>query len=309
MKIKQIPEDFLVDEISSINLKKKGKFSVYKLHKKNMDLIAARKTIARRFKISPRFISHAGIKDKIAVTTQYLAVKTDRGRKGNFNLPSISLEHVGFYDKPLESGDLKGNKFTVALRDLTDEEIIKIKSRLDKIKKFGFPNYFDSQRFGEDLSTGGFVAKRLMKGDYENALRLFLASANNRAEEKNTAHKFIHKNWGKWQKCSEFLNKFERIDEEKKIIHLLEKNQKGYLTAFKLISRQKRELMVSSYQSFIWNKCVVQLLKNTLKNLREINYKAGKLFLYDELTEEQLKDLMSKEIPMIDTKTRIKDKK
>ncbi len=308
MKIKQIPEDFIVEEITSINLKKKGRFSVYKLIKKNMDFIAARKTIARKFKISPKLISYAGIKDKIAVTTQYIAIKTDRGRKGNFNLPNISFEYIGFCDNPLKSGDLKGNKFTVTLRGITEDKIEKIKLGVKKISKIGFPNYFDSQRFGEDLSTGGFAAKRLMKGDYENALRIFLASTNNKSEEKNEAHRFIHKKWGKWEKCSEFLGKLEMLDEEKNIIRFLEEKPKDYATAFKLINRQKKELMVSSYQSFLWNKCLIHLLKENLKELKETGYKAGKLFFYEDITEEKLRYLASKEIPMIDPKTDAKDK-
>ncbi len=308
MKIKQIPEDFVVEEIPAIHLKKKGKFSVYKLKKTNMDLIASRRTIAKKLKISQKLISHAGIKDKIAVTTQYVAIKTDRGRKGSFILRTISLEHVGFIDQPLKSGDLEGNKFTITIRDMTDEEIKKVKANMEKLIRNGFANYFDSQRFGEDLSIGGFIAKRLMKNDYENALRLFLASANNKSEDKNKAHAFMHKNWTKWDKCSEFLATIERVDEEKRIIHFLQQNPKSFMQAFKHIHHQKKELLVSSYQSFLWNKCLSQLIKNNLTDLLELEYKPGKLFFYKDITKEKLEYMNAKEIPMVDTKTQIKDK-
>jgi len=306
MKTKQIPEDFVVEEVPLFNFKKKGKFSVYKLTKKNMDLISSRKIIAKKFKISPRFVYHAGIKDKIAVTTQYVAIK-NQGKKGNFNLPNISLDHVGFHDKPFKSGELKGNKFVITIRDLSAEDISKVKSNIEKLKNFGFPNYFDSQRFGEDLSTGGFVAKRLMKNDYENALRLFLASSNHKSDDKNKAHVFIHKNWGKWNKCDESLTNLKGVDEDRKIIHFLEKHPKGFVIAFKLINRQKKELMVSSYQSFLWNKCLVQLIKDNIKDILEVNYKAGKMVFYNKISNETLEYLKSKKIPMLDSKTLVKD--
>ena len=43
MKIKQFPEDFVVDEISSIRPRKKGPYSLYLLTKKNMDFLTAKK--------------------------------------------------------------------------------------------------------------------------------------------------------------------------------------------------------------------------------------------------------------------------
>lgn len=308
MKIKQVPEDFMVEEIPSIKLKNKGDYSIYLLKKTNMDLIAAKKTIAKKFKTQPKYISYAGIKDKIAVTSQYISIKTDRGPRGNFHLDTISLEHIGYYDKHLKSGDLKGNKFIIKLRNLTDEETKRIKSNLDQINKTGIPNYFDSQRFGEDLSTGGFIAKRLMKDDYETALRLYLASQNSKSEEINEAHKFIHKNWKKWKKIDDFLFESNKLQEEKKLMNLLLKDPENYTVAFKLINPMKKELLVSAYQSFLWNKCLLFLLKTKIPNLIEVDYLAGKLLFYKTLTKEQLDYLKSKEIPMLDSKTKTKDK-
>ncbi|MDP3916786.1 MAG: tRNA pseudouridine(13) synthase TruD, partial [Nanoarchaeota archaeon] len=308
MKIKQIPSDFVVEEIPLIRLKKKGDYSIYILKKTNMDLIAAKKTIARKFKTQPKYISYAGIKDKIAVTSQYISIKTDRGSRGNFQLENISLEHIGYYDRHLKSGDLRGNKFIIKLRDLNEEDIKIIKSNLEQIKKIGIPNYFDSQRFGEDLSTGGFIAKRLMKDDYEAALRLYLASKNNKSEEINSAHNFIHKNWKKWKKINDFLHESEKLHEEKKLIGILLKRPEDYVSAFKTINPIKKGLLISAYQSFLWNKCVLLLLKNKIPELIEINYLAGKQLFYKKLTKIQLEYLKSKEIPMLDSKTKSQDK-
>jgi len=309
MKIKQVPEDFIVEEIPLYVPKSKGSYAIYKLEKTNMDLIAAKKTVVKKLNVSIKNISHAGIKDKIARTSQHISIKTDRGSRGNFKLTNISLEHIGYLDRPLKSGDLIGNKFTITIRDLTDKDLLKIKNNLKKVKEFGIPNYFDSQRFGEDLTTGGFIAKRLMKEDYENALRLYLASQNNLSIDKNEVHGFIHKNWGKWAKIREYVYQFDKLNEEKKIIDYLCENPNNYARAFKIIGAQKKELLVSAYQSFIWNKCLGLLLKKRIKNIKELDYEAGRLFFYESLTNDELDYLKSIELPMIDARTKIIDKK
>ena len=47
MKIKQLPEDFVVEEISSIGPKKKGPVSLYLLEKNNLDVLAAKGEIRK----------------------------------------------------------------------------------------------------------------------------------------------------------------------------------------------------------------------------------------------------------------------
>ncbi len=307
MIIKQSPEDFLVDEIPVINTKKYGAFCVYKLEKTNMDWMAAKKLLVKKIKVSPKTVAYAGIKDKIATTSQYISIKTDLGDRANVQMRQLSLTFIGRSDVPLKSGDLKGNKFTITLRDCSDEEIELIKKNAERIKKVGIPNYFDEQRFGEDLTTGGFVAKRLMKGDYETALRLFLASQNNRLEDKNTLHAFIHKYWKKWARCLEYAEEFPKLDDERKILDCLVKHPEDFVYAFKLINAQKKELLVSAYQSFLWNKCLSLLLKKNDLVDKEVPYVAGKFLFYDTVTDEQLSFLKAKHIPMLDTKTLIAD--
>lgn len=50
--------------------------------------------------------------------------------------------------KKLRPGDLVGNEFVVTLSEVTD--IADVEQRLEKVKQVGVPNYFGSQRFGND---------------------------------------------------------------------------------------------------------------------------------------------------------------
>lgn len=307
MKVKQIPEDFEVEEIPSTHPKKTGPYTIFELKKKDMDLVQAKKTIAKKLKISYKEISHAGIKDKIAVTTQLISIKTKRTDRLDFQTPTLSIKKIGCSLKPLKSGDLKGNKFTLTLRDLSKKDIEKIKSNLENIKSSGIPNYFDSQRFGEDLSREGFIAKRLMKDDYETALKLYLTSENNRSSEKNEAHKFIYKNWNKWMKCLAHIQPFQKLNEEKKIIYYLSKHPTNYLQSFRKINKLTQEILVSAYQSYIWNKCLSSILKEKIKELTPVDYTAGKLHFYKKINKEKLDELRELNLPMIAPNTKIKD--
>ncbi|MBT4577058.1 tRNA pseudouridine(13) synthase TruD [Candidatus Woesearchaeota archaeon] len=307
MKIKQIPEDFLVEEIPTVKPKKTGPYAILELKKKDMDLINAKKAIAKKLRISYKEISHAGIKDKIAVTTQLISIKTNRKDTMNFQTPTISIKKIGCLPKPLQSGDLRGNKFTITLRDLTKDDIKKIKSNLKRINSTGIPNFFDSQRFGEDLRREGFIAKRLMKDDYETALKLYLTSNNNKSPNKNAAHRFIFKNWNKWMKCLTHLQKYEKLHEEKKIIYYLAKNPTHYLQSFRRINKLTQEIVVSAYQSFIWNKCLSVILKEKAEDLIPVDYAAGKLHFYKKLSNKQFEELRDLELPMIAPGTKITD--
>ncbi len=307
MKIKQIPEDFVVEEIPTVKVKKTGPYSIFELKKKDMDLINAKKAIAKKLKISYKEIAHAGIKDKIALTTQLISIKTNRKDQINYQTPTLSLKKIGCLTNPLKSGDLKGNKFTITLRDLTKKDIKKLKSNLERIKSTGIPNFFDSQRFGEDLRREGFIAKRLMNDDYETALKLHLTSTNNKNPEKNKAHRFIFKNWNKWMKCLSHIQPYGRLHEEKKIIYYLAKNPTHYLQSFRRINKLKQEILVSAYQSYIWNKCLSMILKEKVGELIQVDYAAGKLHFYRDLDRSTFEEIRNMKLPMISPTTKIED--
>ena len=74
-KIKQTPEDFIVKEHAKLHLKKKGTHSIFRLKKKDFDTISACLVIAKRFHMPMKNVGFAGIKDKKAVTEQFISIK------------------------------------------------------------------------------------------------------------------------------------------------------------------------------------------------------------------------------------------
>jgi tRNA pseudouridine13 synthase len=53
----------------------------------------------------------------------------------------------------LRSGHLRGNRFSILVRDVAPAAIPRARELLVRIERDGFPNYFGRQRFGVDSST------------------------------------------------------------------------------------------------------------------------------------------------------------
>ena len=133
--MKEKPEYFQVKEIIDLKFNKDGKYSYFKLKKKNYNTINAIEIVAKKLNINPKEIGFAGNKDKIAITTQYISIPKTKNLR-NFNMRDIDLKFLGYGDKRISLGYLNGNKFK-----------IKFNQKLKKIPKFS-ENYFDEQRFG-----------------------------------------------------------------------------------------------------------------------------------------------------------------
>jgi tRNA pseudouridine13 synthase len=73
LKFKEYPEDFIVEEFIDFK-KQKGDFYYYILEKKNYNTLDAVNKIAEKLKINKNKIRFAGLKDRKAVTKQYISI-------------------------------------------------------------------------------------------------------------------------------------------------------------------------------------------------------------------------------------------
>jgi len=190
MMLKREPEDFIVEEIPvgewTGNDEPRGRYSIYKLKKTNLNTEEAVSIISRKFNINNKEIKYAGAKDKHAVTTQYISIPKYH-KLGNFEDERLSLIHTGYSEEPLSLGTLKGNRFTITAREISESEYKNFKS---KSRKFTVPNYFDEQRFSKNnVDIGLNILKKDFKhacesllisdGNYENDARVHLAARPN----------------------------------------------------------------------------------------------------------------------------------
>ena len=174
-KIKQKPEDFIVEELSDIEIKDKGRYSYFLLTKEDYTTVRAVQHISDALKIRPKDIGFAGTKDRHAVTKQVISIRnTQKDRVERLSLKDITLEFKGYGDEPISLGDLEGNRFTIIVRNI--ETSPKPLNR--------FTNFFGEQRFSRNNKE---VGKALIKKDFKSAASLILESKGD-YEEKMEAY-------------------------------------------------------------------------------------------------------------------------
>lgn len=300
MKLRQRPEDFVVEEI--INLPPQNSsapYTFYLLQKKNISTFEVSEIISRIWKISKQNIGYCGLKDKYSLSTQYISIKN--GPEKDIELKTFSLHWKGKISQSLRIGDLIKNSFRITVRDLKDEQCKKIEERIPEIKIFGFPNYFDYQRFGSVRPTGEFITKYLLKKDYETALKFILTKGSKYEKRKQkNIRKLINQYWSNWEKIFSLLPK----SSERNIVNFLKSHPTEFKTAFELINRNLRFLIVTSYQSYLWNEIVKLFLKKNLSenNLIPIKYNIEKfifeLLFYQTLPGEKLNQWKDFSLPL-----------
>jgi len=160
-KLKQKPDDFLVEEVIDYPLAESGKYHVYKLWKKGYSTIDAVRLISA--KLNVREIGYAGLKDKNAITVQFVSILGGRELDEEYDFDNIKLNLVGFRSERLFPGCLKGNKFKIVIRNI-DENLA---GDIKKIERM--VNYFGEQRFSNKNVD---IGRSIIKGDYAVAVEL-----------------------------------------------------------------------------------------------------------------------------------------
>jgi len=274
MKIRQKPDDFIVEELPSLELRPSGRFAVYKVSKVGMTTFAAEKVLATHCNVPFKKIGFAGLKDAHARTSQYFSVEISTPDCGNFKEQNVKSELVGFLDGQMRTGDLKANKFIITVRDLREASTPELNK--EQVMQ-GVPNYFDSQRFGSLKGVKGFIAKDVLKGDYESAVKKIITATTRHQKAKIRAvRKFISSNWGNWPACLEQIQGIERTVEGT-VIRYLSEFPIDFKGAFQRTFKGIREIFFSAYQSFIWNECIKRVVRANSKEVFSIEYEAGKL--------------------------------
>lgn len=293
MKLRQQPSDFMVEEIGIIEDRdisdSKGDYRLYVLEKRSMETFSLLAYLSKKNRIPVHEFGIAGLKDRHAITKQYMTLPSRYnldGANGQTKEQNFSISFRGFVSRKLSIGDLKGNIFRITVRDLRKGELDGPAQKAAAISGMGVPNYFDSQRFGSVIG-GGFIAKHVMKKDYEKAAKIFLTEYSKfEGRSSKDEKRRILEHWGEFDSMiggGGISNKLfaGMISEYMKT--------KSWLSAYMKIPANLRELYVSAYQSYLWNECIRETLRKTInsKYLYTIPYNIGSLLFYKRITKEE----------------------
>lgn len=148
-QLKANPEDFVVVEDLGFEPDGEGEHVLVKILKSGCNTRFVADALAKFLKIHAREVSFAGQKDKHAVTEQWLCARVPGNVMpdlSKFELEGCKVLEYARHKRKLRLGALKGNAFTLILRQVTNRD--DVEQRLAAINEQGVPNYFGSQRFG-----------------------------------------------------------------------------------------------------------------------------------------------------------------
>ena len=279
MKLKVQPEDFRVEERLNLRLKRAGAYSVYRLEKRLWNTLDVIRHLEQHHGL--RHLARAGLKDRYSHSIQYLSMPG----KGPHTIAekNYSLRLAGMADQPVSREILIGNSFQVRLRALTADEARAILSALPQVNRFGFPNYYDEQRLGSARHGQGFIARKLIDGHFNGALKLWLATPSSADDSHSRQTKAaLERNWGDWKTCLELVP-----PEARPAIEQLCRRAKDFRGAVYLIPRNLLELFINAYQAWLWNEIMAGVLADLKVRQRGLEYLLGTLSFYDELTPAQ----------------------
>lgn len=180
-RVRACAEDFRVDELRDGGPDGEGEHLLLHIRKRNRNTEEVARALARHAGVPARDVGFCGLKDRVAVTSQWFSVWLP-GRPDPDWSPILGddLELLGQARsrRKLQRGGLRGNRFTLLLRDVEGGRMA-LEERLAVVAEQGVPNYFGEQRFGSGggnlAAAAAMFAGRRVKGRHRRGLYLSAA--------------------------------------------------------------------------------------------------------------------------------------
>jgi len=152
--LRSTSEDFRVEELPVYSPCGEGDHVFAWIEKTELTTFDAVGQLAKAVGVNPKDVGSAGLKDKYAVTKQYLSFPppVTPEQVMALQVPGISVLAATRHGNKLRTGHLRGNRFTLRVRNVViteDEAADRALAILARLKHPpGSPNWFGPQRFG-----------------------------------------------------------------------------------------------------------------------------------------------------------------
>jgi tRNA pseudouridine13 synthase len=164
-RIRTEPEDFRVEELPLYSPSGEGEHTFVHVEKRLVTTEEVAQLLARAAGVGARDVGYAGRKDRLAVATQWFSVpRLDPHRALDLSFEGVRVLEATAHGHKLRTGQLRGNRFEIAVRGVDDKAREAARARLAEIGRVGMANPFGSQRFGR-AGRNVEIGARLLRGE------------------------------------------------------------------------------------------------------------------------------------------------
>lgn len=272
-------EDFYVEEIPMESLLPGGVgpnvwIWIEKLGRTTLDVLM---DISRDLHISRKRMGFAGMKDKKAITRQWICISNMDSEEQLEEVKALDgkIHNTKFLkivrgQKKLRMGQLAGNKFKILIKDIdprfsSGEGAEIARNVLKQLEEIGVPNYFGWQRFGKPRTNTHLVGKALVANDLAEAVRLYIG---NPYDDEGVEVKLARQAYddGEIEKSLELMPtgmRYERMMLKELIKEQKKRKKSGedlddisYNKALFSLPKPLQRMFVHAYQSYLFNNVV-----------------------------------------------------
>jgi len=146
-------EDFLVDEEPAYLPSGTGDHVFVRIEKRGLTTAQAVQRIARALDVNERDVGVAGMKDRHAVTRQWISLPPPVAPEQVtvLALEDVTILEAARHNHKLRTGHVRANRFVLRVRDATPDAEARARAILDVLARApGAPNWYGEQRFGRD---------------------------------------------------------------------------------------------------------------------------------------------------------------
>jgi tRNA pseudouridine13 synthase len=285
--IKESPDDFIVEEIPSYLPCGSGEHCYLTIEKRSITTLEAIRRIAGCLKISEREVGYAGMKDAVGVTRQTISLQRITPEKAlALEIDGVKMVSAERHTNKLKLGHLKGNRFRIVIRGVSDSAPERLPLILEILRRRGVPNYFGLQRYGAQGNSHLIGAAMVRRKWHEcvdhligdpDAVRDDAWSAAINAYRQGDIH--------------QVLSLFPRhCRSERDVLQRLASRPGEYEKAFSSVHPRLKKLYLSALQSFLFD----QVVARRINHLDEIlagdlacKHVNGACFLVEDAAVEQ----------------------
>lgn len=160
--LKASPEDFRVDELPAYLPSGRGAHLYLRVEKRDRTTRDVLRELAGRLGVPEREAGYAGLKDRAAVTTQWLSFPVARDPDpASLAAEGLRVLEVSRHANKLRTGHVLGNRFTLVVRG---GDVAHARACAEALASRGFANFFGPQRFGVD-GRNAEVGRALLRGE------------------------------------------------------------------------------------------------------------------------------------------------